>query len=333
MNIVFKYQMKGLKTRSSGMVTLSSLLTFIMFSCKSSLEVEVKKGAELPSASTQLGTSTTTGSETVKDPVGTQSSILPEKSPEADTTPDIKPELTGLDRLATRAGDTVKISGKNLGTQKDLEINIGAVRIPLSINPDGSAEFKMPEGISAGMGHIKLVSKTLGYLGQATMLADPGDYPISTMSADKVCKDEKYRNAKGEITVGTKDCGSLPLCSASGQMGCTSTTDFIVVSKTELVPTVIKSGAKVGSVTGTYPSATNPLTGADATADLDSATFAAKIKTAATFEFFGPDGTRYTITGDPDLAATNILSGIEIFGNTGTVTAAPATCTAIGLRT
>ncbi len=325
MNIDFKYHRKGLKTKSSGMVTLTSLLTFILFSCKSSLEVEVKKGADLPSASAQLSTSTKSGSETAKDPMATP--IPPEKPPEAVKTPELKPEFTGLDRLAARAGDTVKISGKNLDTQKDLEISIGAVRIPLSINPDGTAEFKMPEGISPGMGDIKLVSKTLGDLGQATMLADPGDFPISTMAVDEVCKDKKYRNAKGEITVGTKDCGSLPLCSANGQVGCATSSTFMSVSTTELVPAVVKSGTIVGGVTGTYPSATNPLTGADATADLDAATFATKIKSAGTFEFFGPDGTRYMFSGDPDLAGTNILSGIEIFGTTGTITAAPAICT------
>ncbi|MEK7152924.1 MAG: hypothetical protein AAB834_03185, partial [Patescibacteria group bacterium] len=71
-------------------------------------------------------------------------------------------------------------------------------------------------------------------------------------------------------------------------------------------------------VTGAYPNVTFPLAGSDATADLDTATFNAKIKSATAFEWFDSAGARYTGTGDIDITATSIKSGIDIFGTTGT---------------
>ena len=81
---------------------------------------------------------------------------------------------------------------------------------------------------------------------------------------------------------------------------------------------LIKSGTTLIGVNGSYPSVIYPLTGADSTADLDLATFDAKIKSAASFEWFAPDGTRYSNAGDADLIASNIGSGVTIFGLTGT---------------
>lgn len=88
----------------------------------------------------------------------------------------------------------------------------------------------------------------------------------------------------------------------------------------DLTPTNIKNGVSIAGITGTYPSSVNLLTGADSTADLDTATFDAKIKSAAAFEFFGPDGTRYTNSGATDITAANIASGVTIFGATGSAT-------------
>ena len=72
-------------------------------------------------------------------------------------------------------------------------------------------------------------------------------------------------------------------------------------------------------MTGAYPSSTNLLTGADNTADLDFATFDAKIKSSASFEWFDAAGNRYTNTGDTYIATGNIANGISIFSTAGTL--------------
>jgi len=81
----------------------------------------------------------------------------------------------------------------------------------------------------------------------------------------------------------------------------------------------IKSGVSLFGVTGSYPSSTYPLAGADSTADLDFATFDAKIKSATNFEWFSSDGTRYQNAGDADITAANIANGVTIFGATGSL--------------
>jgi hypothetical protein len=55
-----------------------------------------------------------------------------------------------------------------------------------------------------------------------------------------------------------------------------------------------------------------------------SPTFNAQIKSSATFQYFGSDGVRYTGTGDTDISAANIASGVDIFGATGSLTGAVA---------
>ncbi len=88
----------------------------------------------------------------------------------------------------------------------------------------------------------------------------------------------------------------------------------------------IKSGVSLWGVTGAYPSASFPLPSASATADLDAATFDAKLKSASPFEYWKSDGTYQTGAGDTDLSAVNIKEGVTIFSTTGTLTAEGMSC-------
>lgn len=78
----------------------------------------------------------------------------------------------------------------------------------------------------------------------------------------------------------------------------------------------------IAGVSGAYPSAGNPLSGADSTADLTAATLNTQIKSATSFEWFDAAGTRYTGSGDADISAGNIVSGVSVFGTEGTATVA-----------
>ncbi len=93
----------------------------------------------------------------------------------------------------------------------------------------------------------------------------------------------------------------------------------------DLVAGKIKSGVNLFGVAGDYPSAANPLTGSDSTADLTLENFDAQVKSATAFEWFDQTGTRYTYNGDPDITAANISNGVTIFGTTGTLVSSPCT--------
>jgi hypothetical protein len=123
--------------------------------------------------------------------------------------------------------------------------------------------------------------------------------------------------------------GTLADCSSNNVAGCVTAGSYKSADWTNLTAANIKNGATIAGVAGNYPSAGNSLTGADATADLDYATFNAKIKSASSFEWFAPDGTRYTNTGDADIADTNIANGVTIFGTTGSL-AGGSNCTGDG---
>jgi hypothetical protein len=83
----------------------------------------------------------------------------------------------------------------------------------------------------------------------------------------------------------------------------------------------IKSGVSIAGVTGQYPSASFPLAGADNTADLDTATFDAKIKSSTAFEYWTSAGDRQIGSGDTDISDFNIKNNIDIFGTTGSMSA------------
>jgi hypothetical protein len=120
---------------------------------------------------------------------------------------------------------------------------------------------------------------------------------------------------------GTAVTPTLADCSVDGGISCVAVAGFKAADMTNVVAAKIKSGVTIAAVVGDYPSATYPLAGADATADLDFATFDAKIKAATNFEWFDSSGTRYANSGDADIVAGNIVNTATIFGTLGTVAA------------
>lgn len=95
----------------------------------------------------------------------------------------------------------------------------------------------------------------------------------------------------------------------------------------------IKNGVSLFGILGDYPSTNYPLPSASATADLDTATFNIKIKSADNFEFWNSAGVRQTGSGDADIQAVNIKNGTDVFGTTGSIAQScsysnQATCTA-----
>jgi hypothetical protein len=119
-------------------------------------------------------------------------------------------------------------------------------------------------------------------------------------------------------------------CVQDGEVGCIATASFKAVDMTNVAAGSIKSGVTIAGVAGEYPSAAYPLSGATATADLDSSTFDAQMISAAGFEYWTSVGGREVGNGDSDIAEANLQHGTDIFGVVGTEVDASEHCTSDG---
>lgn len=115
---------------------------------------------------------------------------------------------------------------------------------------------------------------------------------------------------------GSAVAGPAP-CSATNITSCLTSTNFPAYQQNAINALHLKNAVKIGGVTGVYPSAASPLPGASSMPDLDAATFMAKIKSGASFEYWDANGQRHVGQGNAGLAAHNILLGKTIFGQAG----------------
>ncbi len=477
---------KMISTFTNRSVLLIGIMFFVIPACSSKLEVET-----VSSPSARTGTLSTDKSE-VKPSNIPNNSTDPQKENKVsvevitDDTNNL-PEIISLEPLAARPGEIVRVTGKNMEKLGPLTVSIGEKMVPLAIAPDGSYEFVMPDDLKAGQVDVSLVFvpptstdpriPTPGFSGKfgnkATLLVDPGDYPIFTSTPDKVCNDITYRNARGEVIQGTKNCGvsTGPLpngvlvtcskegetscvttdafratsvkglaakiilganvagidgvaeaykgCSADGQTGCVVVGPTYAAAVTAGAASKILSGQTLAGIAGnvtlpaggkvltgtsfgvsgtgssgslTLPTASNVrsgtgaygdpgaaltpsyspdfpdvanvravdtvdgatgtlsdcaaggasgcvatatyktmnLTAAGTAASLTGANFNTTIAAAGNFEFWDASGSRYSVAGDTDLTASNVLSGKNIFGVDGSITGGPTYCTSDG---
>jgi len=135
-------------------------------------------------------------------------------------------------------------------------------------------------------------------------------------------------NLKSGVTIagvtGSYVAPTIAECSANNEVGCVTTASYKAADLSNLAAANLKSGVTVAGVTGVYPSASAPLAAATGTADLDTATFMAKIKADAEFEYFDSTGARHVQTGNALLSAENVRQNISLFNITGTLVAAVA---------
>lgn len=143
-------------------------------------------------------------------------------------------------------------------------------------------------------------------------------------------------------------------CSSNGEVGCVSTATFKAADLTNLSAGNVKNGVILAGVTGAYPSASYPLSGESAVADLPAFS---SITSGTSYEWFQADGTRLmgtienaatvspginnqtlnaglyrsiTVNGDSALVAGNIRNGTDLFGVVGTVIPPTSNCTSDG---
>lgn len=122
------------------------------------------------------------------------------------------------------------------------------------------------------------------------------------------------------------------LCSSQGAEGCVATAGYPAFHKADLTADVLKRGTVISGVTGTFPSTTSRLIGASGTTDLTDTGLATAVRSAGNVEFWDATGLRHTVSGDTDLTAANILTGVRIFGVDGSLVKQPLDCTGLKLE-
>ena len=98
--------------------------------------------------------------------------------------------------------------------------------------------------------------------------------------------------------------GLVADCSSNTQDNCyvDSSSIYDAADLSNLISANIKSGVTIAGTLGAYPSTSHPLSSASSGVDdLDSATFYAKIRSSASFEYWTSEGVRHTNTGDADI--------------------------------
>jgi hypothetical protein len=131
-------------------------------------------------------------------------------------------------------------------------------------------------------------------------------------------------NVKSTATVNGL-AGTLMDCGSDGATDCVATPAFKAADITLALPGNIRAGITIAGQLGEYPSATYPLPSASGTLDLEEAGFSTAIKTAASFEYWTSDGVRQTGSGSSSIVPENILAGVSIFGEGGTLPVYPCT--------
>lgn len=136
---------------------------------------------------------------------------------------------------------------------------------------------------------------------------------LEGISAGNVRKNTSILGVEGTALVAPGACTDSTVTS------CLTSAAFPSYQQGELTTAILKKDFVIGGVTGGYPSSSHPLTGNTGTPNLDAATFNAKIKSNAEFEYWDANGSRLTATGSGNLIPKNILKEQSIFAVTGTM--------------
>lgn len=250
----------------------------------------------------------------------------------------------------TRLSDAVEANESVTPGTTTQTLNAGLYR---SVSVDGDADL-VATNIKTGISVFGVTGNVVPSAANCSSDGEVGCVTTASFKAADMLQAIPGNIKIGEVVAGVTGAlsGAPANCSVNGEQGCVTTATFKAADLSNLLSANIKNGVTVAGTAGTYPSLATPLSGATGTADLTSLAGNAP---AGSYEFFDSVGTRYsgnisdaatitpgtsnqnftasvyrqfTVTGDTDLIAGNIRSGISIFGVTGTVTASPANCSA-----
>lgn len=161
----------------------------------------------------------------------------------------------------------------------------------------------------------------------------------------------KAENIKAGVTIAGVEgtATEYPACSETITSDCIATADFPAIN-TEGLASKILTGQTIAGVVGTGIPQKQECTAANqidcvttsiyrsidlsakdlgGALDLSSSNFRSMVSSTSTFEYWDENGARYTGTGDGDIVAANVNSGVNIFGIDGSALAPD--CSSIGV--
>lgn len=227
----------------------------------------------------------------------------------AQVTPGIV-QIDGLGLLAAKPGELVTVTGRNLIA--GMKVSLNDIIVDLTVVSPETATFIMPQGVGIGLVDVKFVNGT-STIKTIALVSDsaPDDLPITLMAPELVCKDVSYRNGRGEIKKGLRDCTTTILadCTTDGETNCRAN-DAVKGAVVANMSAKVVSGASVAGVAGTVP--VKPV---DCSTDGEvGCVTTALVKAAKLSTFSGAD----------------IRSGMTVAGVPGILVEAPAPCGADG---
>ena len=210
-------------------------------------------------------------------PKGTPPSVAEEeKTAELDDQTE-PPTFSNSTPVAVASGDTVILKGENFS--KGMKIRIGGTFYEPEILGYNEIQFHIPSGIGNGL--IAMTASNGIYSAQIEGFYSLVDttYPIFSGDSGWICNDQKFYNASGALTNGTKNCTSAGVdlsnlsagnilsgvtiggvtgsvtaaasnCSSDGETGCKTTSSYPAVDTSGLAAK-LANGLVAGGVTGT----------------------------------------------------------------------------------
>ena len=166
-----------------------------------------------------------------------------------------------------------------------------------------------------------------------------GTLDLSNLKAEYIANGKSIAGVSGNLLA-----GSYEDCKTDGQKNCVSNTSFPAADSDSLAAKIV-SGQSVAGIEGSTTNVVyNVCTGANqegcvasstyktmdlsakdssGALDLNNSTFSTRMTSGTPFEYWDENGIRHTNTGDADITAANVRSGIELFGVTGTAVPSP----------
>ena len=247
------------------------------------------------------------------------------------------PRVEGISSLGAPSGEDVDIDGTNLS--EDIKLFFGNKELSYLLLSDHRIRFTVPSSIKK-VEQLRL-SSGQEVIYQQRFLITEQILMFSSLQPDAVCTGVDYYSLAGKLLKGLKDCNAAEnteICSEDGQVSCLTSVRFKASDSESFDASDITIGTTIAGTIGTAVleahtdcSAANVvgcvttnlfkpmnLTDAGTSGALNTANFDVNSRTGAEYEFWDAQGRRHTMQGDSDLTASNLLSGIEIHGVTGT---------------
>lgn len=237
---------------TSAATALPTLVAGIVDGVKQGLDTLSESGAidsaAIASASTSAAASASTAAEKLvlfeQLPSDERETVL------ASIADKVAPRLvvTGRSPFVVGPGERVTLVGSAF--RATMTVAFRGVKVAgVDVASDVSASFLAPSDAAFGLADVEVAQDGAAQTISLFVGGAP-DFPISTKPASEICSGEKFYDASGVLTEGTRACSPPPDCASDGATGCVTTSAFRAADAAVAIPGNIRLGATVAGVAG-----------------------------------------------------------------------------------